>query len=416
MNKFRVVLVGVGVVVLVLGSCGGPAKPPTTLQPIPDTGSATPDEPKTIPPDSGPVEPKSVTRPPPPAPVTTWTIHAIDVGTGLAIFVRGPDFTLLYDAGSNDDGKLGVGNRVLAYLKAIEPNLKKIDHVLLSHPHEDHVELLPDVITNYEIASVWDSGRMHPICGYRRFLDAIEVETDVSYHTVKHPKGSGTVAFKALNNCAGKAKLPAKKFNFNFADQIAVGTTVKLGTEASMKFLHAHADDKKPTGGDLSPNENSLVIRLSLGSHVILLTGDAEGDHDRKTWPKVAKLASAEGRLLACCKDDLKADILIVGHHGSKTSSRTDFLDAVSPEISVISSGPRAYSGTSLPDADVVAALTKRGVVMTTKPTADEAVCKQHVGKIGSDADGKPGGCDNIQITLTSADTKRETRIWSIAD
>ena len=71
----------------------------------------------------------------------TFEVHAIDVGTGLSIFVRGDDFSLLYDAGSNDDLAKRENNRVLAYLAENFLDLDHIDHVVLSHPHRDHVEL-----------------------------------------------------------------------------------------------------------------------------------------------------------------------------------------------------------------------------------------------------------------------------------
>jgi len=70
-------------------------------------------------------------------------MHVIDVGTGLSVFVRGPDFALLYDAGSNDDIALGNSNRTMAYLNTLQPPIQKIDYVILSHPHRDHVALLP---------------------------------------------------------------------------------------------------------------------------------------------------------------------------------------------------------------------------------------------------------------------------------
>ena len=73
---------------------------------------------------------------------TSFTIDAVDVGTGLGILVRGPDFTLMYDAGSNDDLALGDKNRMLAYIKAVAPALTTINHVILSHPHRDHVQLM----------------------------------------------------------------------------------------------------------------------------------------------------------------------------------------------------------------------------------------------------------------------------------
>ena len=60
-----------------------------------------------------------------------YFLHLIDVGTGLAVFVEGPGFTLLYDGGSNDDTARGTRNRLTAYLRHIRPSLTSIDHVIL---------------------------------------------------------------------------------------------------------------------------------------------------------------------------------------------------------------------------------------------------------------------------------------------
>jgi beta-lactamase superfamily II metal-dependent hydrolase len=70
----------------------------------------------------------------PPPPGATFTVDVVDVGTGLGILVRGPDFTLIYDGGSNDDLARGAGNRMLAYIKAVVPTLTTIDEMILSHP------------------------------------------------------------------------------------------------------------------------------------------------------------------------------------------------------------------------------------------------------------------------------------------
>jgi beta-lactamase superfamily II metal-dependent hydrolase len=91
----------------------------------------------------------------------------VDVAIGLGILVRGADFTLVYDGGSNDDLAREASNRMLAYLRTVAPTLTTIDHVILSHPHRDHVELLPDLFEAYQIRQVWDSGRINDICGYR---------------------------------------------------------------------------------------------------------------------------------------------------------------------------------------------------------------------------------------------------------
>src|SRR6185295_3070117 len=110
---------------------------------------------------------------------------------------------------------------------------------------------------------------------------------------------------------------------------------------------------------------------------------------------------------------DLRAEVLIVGHHGSKTSTRKALLAAINPIIAVVSSGPYLYSGVGLPDAAVMTALKKNNrTVLTTKPTAAEAACKSNTAKIGPDKDGKPGGCDNIQITFTNDATPPVATVW----
>lgn len=81
---------------------------------------------------------------------SNYKIHVIDVGTGLAVFVESKNFALLYDAGSQDDLHDGDENRVLAYIHAVRPDLRRLDHVILSHPHKDHVQLMPDVLIAVE--------------------------------------------------------------------------------------------------------------------------------------------------------------------------------------------------------------------------------------------------------------------------
>ena len=83
---------------------------------------------------------------------------------------------------------------------------------------------------------------------------------------------------------------------------------------------------------------------------------------------------------------------------GSKTSSRKAFLDAVGAKIFVISSGPTGYSGVVLPDPEVLKELDDRGDVWRTD--ADDTTCRRMAAKIGPDSDDRPGGCDNIVITV----------------
>ena len=63
-------------------------------------------------------------------------------------------FHTLYDGGSNDDLARGPGNWMLVYLQTFAPTVTTIDHVILSHPHRDHVELLPDLFDTYDVRQV----------------------------------------------------------------------------------------------------------------------------------------------------------------------------------------------------------------------------------------------------------------------
>lgn len=315
-----------------------------------------------------------------------YKIHAVDVGTGLAVFIEGPGFTMLYDGGSNDDQATGSDNRLLAYLKLVRPDLTHIDHIVLSHPHNDHVKLLSDIVDAYDVGQVWDSGRMYQVCSYHAFLQAIGRKPGIVYHQVTGGPGTRSVHFPA--ECEHQDH--PVDFTLNRGSQID-DQPVSLGAGAAFTILyrddHAYPD----------PNENSLVTRLDIGQVRILLTGDEEGGA-RRAPASPPDQDSPEEKLLACCRADIKADIQFAGHHGSMTSSRTAFLDAVGAKTFIISSGPMKYGSVTLPDQAVVTELEKRGTLYRTD--VDDAACAANAAKVGPDQDHKPGGCDNIVITI----------------
>jgi beta-lactamase superfamily II metal-dependent hydrolase len=330
---------------------------------------------------------------------TSFTIDAVDVGTGLGILVRGPDFTLVYDAGSNDDLALGDKNRMLAYIRAVAPGLTTINHVILSHPHRDHVQLMADLFSAFQVNEVWDSGALNPICAYRAFLAAVRDEPGAQYHTAAQNFGTQDLTFTNAD-CA-------EVVHVIHASSISTGSPVQLGQGASMTFLYvdgaAHPDDF---------NKNSLVVRLDLGGTRVLLMGDAQagGRQDPSTAPNPD---SIEGNLLACCSSELPAKILVVGHHGSKTSSRRAFLDAVGASVFIVSAGPTKYGSVVLPDQVVIDELTSRGRVFRTD--LNDSTCGSNTAKIGPDADGKAGGCDNVRA-LISLSGDLQIDYWRGAD
>lgn len=325
--------------------------------------------------------------PPAPAP-GTYQIHLIDVGTGLSILVRGADFALLYDAGSNDREEKPL--RVAAYLAATlgasgddlcvekgppPTGRVKIDHVVLSHPHFDHGSALDLVEHCYDVQNFWDSGRVNETVFYREVLAGIGKSTATLYHSAASVPEDHSVSVKGL-------AITLPKW-----ERFSEGDVVKLGDGARFTILHAEPKALK------DPNQNSVVIAVELGAVRLLLVGDAEsGPRKDPSYP----VGDVEEFLIDHHAKEIQADILQVGHHGSKTSSRRAFLQAVRPALALVSSGPKMYGKVTLPDAEVIDELKHSGakILRTDERDAD---CPVH-GRIGGDTG--PGGCDTWVITV----------------
>ena len=136
-----------------------------------------------------------------------------------------------------------------------------------------------------------------------------------------------------------------------------------------MRILHADGANHP------NANENTLVVRLDLGTTRVLLVGDAPGG-PRANPSTPPTVGSIEQVLVTCCANALAAQILVVGHHGSMTSSRTAFLDAIGSSIAVVSSGPTQYGTVTLPDQSIVTELQSRGQVFRTD-VERRGVCDQ---------------------------------------
>ncbi len=321
--------------------------------------------------------------PPAPAP-GTYQIHLIDVGTGLAILVRGADFTMLYDAGTNDREEKAT--RVVAYLEAAlgasgddlcggKGDKRPIDHVVLSHPHLDHASALDLVVHCFAVHDFWDSGRVNEAVFYRELLAGVARSDTTSYHSAADVPADHTTHVREL-----AITLPRWQ---RFSD----GDTVKLGAGAQFTILHADAKEQKDA------NQNSVVLAVELGTAHLLLVGDAEsGPRKDPSFP----IGDVEEYLVDHHAKQIRSDILQVGHHGSKTSSRRAFLQAVHPTLALVSSGPKQYGRVTLPDHEVIEELGRVGakILRTDERDAD---CPVH-GRIGGDEG--PGGCDSWVITV----------------
>lgn len=206
-------------------------------------------------------------------------VDFLDVGQGDAILIKAPGGqNILIDGGPDK-----------TVIKKLGENLawwdKKIDLMILTHPHDDHVTGLIDVLKRYDVKKILYTGVTHNAPNYLSWLKLVR----------------------------------DKKIPMMIADK---GQTINLGVQAKMEILYPIESLLNKTMGDL--NDSSIIIKLINGQNKFLLAGDA--------GEAVEKKLLANGA-------DLSADVLKVGHHGSQYSSNQEFLDKVRPVIAVIEVG-----------------------------------------------------------------------------
>lgn len=204
-------------------------------------------------------------------------VHFIDVGQGDCELIECGGKYMLIDAGEN-----GHETEVLNYLHAL--GVSKLEYVVASHQHSDHIGGLSEVLEEFEAANIimprLTKEQTPTNSTYKAFLNAV--------------KNSGAKVIEAK-----------------------VGSTYNLGG-AKFEILGPVTDDAEDI------NNMTAVMRLDYGENSFLFTGDAETEEELEILNNGA---------------NLDCDVLKVGHHGSGTSSNKKFLEAVTPDICVISCG-----------------------------------------------------------------------------
>ena len=240
---------------------------PTVVSPAgsPQQGSAASSQPDTA----------ASSQPNTGAPSTTTqtsanvTVKFIDVGQGEAILIALPEKTVLIDAGPT-----GSAPKIAQVLQELGRN--KIDYLVATHPDEDHIGGMADVISSTQIGTIYAPNKTNNTATYRKFLAAIQ--------------------------------------NNNLQITLAeAGTIIDQTDSYKLEILWPKKDANFP-----ETNDYSIIIKLTVGNKTFLFTGDA---------PTSAILDSNPGHI----------DVLKLSHHGSRTGTTEQLVRKLSPTYAVVS-------------------------------------------------------------------------------
>ena len=195
-------------------------------------------------------------------------IYYFDVGQADSILIKENDKSMLIDAGNNEDG-----DYLVDYIKN-DIGLEKINIVVGTHPHEDHIGGLDNIINSFDIEKIY---LPNVITTTKTFNDVLE----------------------SIKNKHYKITIPKINEKFNLDNMY-------------FKVLFSGSDEK-------NLNDSSIVLKLDYGSTSYLFTGDISSNVEK-----------------IIINSDIDVDVLKVAHHGSSYSSSDDFLDRVSPLYAII--------------------------------------------------------------------------------
>ncbi|MDU6361055.1 MAG: MBL fold metallo-hydrolase [Clostridiales bacterium] len=206
-----------------------------------------------------------------------------DTKSGDSTFLRSPDGkTMLIDAGAPE-----CAPQIIDYLE--ELGVAKIDYLIASHPHIDHIGGMPEIINHFEIGKVYTSALEYPTKTYENFIKAIE---ENKLECIELKEGD----------------------TFSFGDEVNVEV---FNPTNPITYYEGY-----PEGSTQFVNNHSIVMKLNFKERSLLFTGDV--------------YAPQELELVKKYSEKLKADILKVPHHGADTSSTGTFRKTIQPQVAIM--------------------------------------------------------------------------------
>ncbi|GAA0077715.1 ComEC/Rec2 family competence protein [Clostridium sp. CTA-5] len=202
-------------------------------------------------------------------------VHFINVGQGDSALIQVNDKNLLIDSGPKESK-----DNLLNYLKSL--NIKNLDFVIATHPHEDHIGNMDKIIKKYNVLNFYAPKVESTTSTFEKMIDALKSK-NLKINVIK----------KGVNS-------------------IDLGENTKVTVFSPIENHYENLNNYSP------------IIKIEYGKTSFLFTGDAEKEIEKTLLLKEA---------------NLKSDVLKVGHHGSSTSTTENFLKKVNPSIAVISVG-----------------------------------------------------------------------------